>query len=1192
MATVAQRGRGLVASRRAASCLAMVALVVTVLQMGVATPAVAMTTAGRPTPSTGTVTSVAPRTQVSALVALRLRNQEQFDALVRRVELGGVRPGHPLLARGEFLKRFAPTAATVAAVSSALRRAGLTVGPIAANRFLLPVSGSASTMQQTFAFSLHTVETSRGNRVANETAPLVPAGLTPLVAGVTIDDSANRAVPAIATTNHAPRTTVRPTIPKACASAVNGSANAIDLATTYNLSALATSGSLGAGKTIAVQEVAQYSSSDVATFDTCYAISPTLQVENAPLGGAAALGGSAQTEATSDIEVVQELVPGATLIDYASPNSTAGVLSSFNQFVADDTASVISTSWSFCENALTSNPSFTQSENTVFEAAALQGQTVLAASGDFGSTCGGTSGGVNIISDPSSQPFVTAVGGTTLTAYGSPPNETAWSGSGGGNSKLWIAPCYQAGALGASAACAPVNTSSTSSTYLGESGYWRATPDVSALAGSPGFTIYDTPHCLGWCGTTTGIGGTSLSTPLWASIVLAAVQRCGAVGFINPTLYAQRTAGMTNDVTAGSNGTYSAGVGWDRVTGVGSPNADKVVTALCAAPVSAAGAGSVTASPASVTAGSQTNLTFTYTAPTTGVTDGTISLVVPSGWTAPTTGAAPGMVTTSAGTLSVLDHTITVTDLNLAPNATVTVSFGTTAQPVAVPTTAGSWRFLATESPGNVAPVEVATSPTVLVRALSTTTTVTAAPTAAVAGTTVTLTATVTPPAATGTVAFSVDGAAISGCGAVALVASVATCATSGLTVGTDAITATYSGDGTYGSSLSSTTVVMTPAPVATTTALVALPTIVIIGQQATVTATITPSEATGTVAFTDGAGTIPGCTAVPITAASATCATSALGLGANVLTATYSGDSGHLASSTTLTVTVHPPAVATTTVVTVSKSSVAVGVPVAITATVQPAGSTGTVSFTDGATPLGGCSAVAVVGGIATCTTSDLGIGAHTIAAAYNGDVGHLRSQGSHVLTVTRLPSTTTITVSSTTITYGASATLTATVSVVDQNAPGTVTFTAGGSPLCTAGVSTTKVATCTVTWSALGTFSVGATFSGGGAVAGSVAPHVVITIQRDVATVQLSVTTLKVGATSAVTLIARVQPSEGSGTVAFLKGSTSLKGCTAVAMTTAGFAKCRTVLTTKGTTTFTARFSGSPHIAPAQTSIKTTIH
>jgi subtilase family serine protease len=1192
MATIAGRGRGFSRARRAASCLSGAALMVTVLQVALVAPVNAVPARTISTPARAAGGDVSPVTQIRGLVALRLRHHDEFDALVRRVERGGVRPGHPLLGRGAFLRRFAPTAATVAAVATSLRREGLTVGTVAANRFLLPVTGTASAVQRAFSFALHTTATPHGLIVANETPPVVPVALTSLVAGITIDDSAVRAAPAIVDTPRTAHTVLRPTIPKACALAVNGSANAIALATTYNMSAIPTSGSLGAGQTIAVQEVAQYSPSDVATFDACYGISPVLQVENSPLGGADALGGNSQTEATSDIEVVQELVPGATLIDYASPNTTAGILSSFNQFVADDAASVISTSWSFCENTLTSNPSFTQSENTVFEAAALQGQTVLAASGDFGSTCGGTSGGVNIISDPSSQPFVTAVGGTTLSAYVSPPNETAWSGSGGGNSKLWVAPCYQAAALGSSVACTPVNASTSTSTYLGLNGFRRATPDVAALAGSPGYTIYDTPHCLGWCGTTTGIGGTSLSTPLWASIVLAAVQHCGAVGFINPTLYAQRTAGMTNDVTSGSNGTYSAAVGWDRVTGVGSPNADKIVTALCGAPVSAAGGGAMTASPSTVTAGSSTNFTFTYTAPSTGVTDGTLSVVVPSGWTAPTTGSGAGMVATSVGTLTVTDRTIAVTDLNLAPNATVTITFGTTAQPVTVPATAGLWVFVAAESPGNVAPVELAANPTVLVRALGTTTTLTAAPTAAMSGTTVTLTATVTPSAASGTVAFAVGGTAIPGCGASTVVAGVATCSTGGLAVGTDTVTATYSGDGTYGSSLATTTVSVTPAPVATTTALLAVPTVVTIGQQATLTATIAPGDATGTVAFTNGASTIVGCAAVAVTAGSASCATTTLGLGANVITATYGGDGGHLASSTTITVSVLPPPVATTTVVSTSKSAVAVGASVTFTATVTPAGATGTVSFAEGATAISGCDNVALISGTATCASSTLAVGPHTISATYHGDAGHLSSQGSHAITVTLRSSAVTVHVPSTTIVYGATTAVTATVSAADLTAPGTVTFTIGGAPLCTAAVSTTKVATCTVTWSAIGPLKLGATYSGGGTVAGSTAAPLTLTLVREPATIQLSATTTKSGSVTTVVVVAKVRPSDGGGTVAFVKGTTPLAGCSAVALSTAGIAQCRTSISSKGMITFTARYSGSVHVAPAHTSVVTSIH
>src|SRR5207237_10890052 len=93
------------------------------------------------------------------------------------------------------------------------------------------------------------------------------------------------------------------------------------------------------------------------------------------------------------------------------------------------------------------------------------------------------------------------------------------------------------------------------------------------------------------------------------------------------------------------------------------------------------GSGTLT-SGTSVVSGSQTGrtITFTYTAPTGGISSGSVTLVVPSGWSAPsTTGSAAGYTTASAGTVSVSGSTITVSSLTLAAGGTFTITYGSTA---------------------------------------------------------------------------------------------------------------------------------------------------------------------------------------------------------------------------------------------------------------------------------------------------------------------------------------------------------------------------------------------------------------------------------------------------------------------------------------------------------------------------------
>ena len=81
------------------------------------------------------------------------------------------------------------------------------------------------------------------------------------------------------------------------------------------------------------------------------------------------------------------------------------------------------------------------------------------------------------------------------------------------------------------------------------------------------------------------VGGTSAVAPLWAALVALINQKLGKrLGFVNPTLYGLNETGF-NDITTGSNddsnlGYYSAGPGWDPCTGLGSPSASALISAL------------------------------------------------------------------------------------------------------------------------------------------------------------------------------------------------------------------------------------------------------------------------------------------------------------------------------------------------------------------------------------------------------------------------------------------------------------------------------------------------------------------------------------------------------------------------------------------------------------------------------------
>ncbi|KAF7974910.1 hypothetical protein HWV62_11073 [Athelia sp. TMB] len=274
--------------------------------------------------------------------------------------------------------------------------------------------------------------------------------------------------------------------------------------------------------------------------------------------------GDAGTEANLDIQYTVGVAQGVptTFISAGSDNSDGfdGFLDMVNYVLGLDTVpNVLTTSYAFNEPGM----DFASANNlcNAYMQLGARGTSVFFASGD-----GGVSGTQSqscttfVPTFPSTCPYVTSVGGTT----GSAP-ETAASLAGGGFSTLFAIPSYQSADVAA-------YLSGLGSTY---SGLYNATgrgfPDIAAQAED--VEIYN-------AGTAELVAGTSCATPISAStIALLNDQLIAAgkspLGFLNPWLYANPSA--LNDITSGSNpgcdtNGFSAGTGWDPVTGLGSPN--------------------------------------------------------------------------------------------------------------------------------------------------------------------------------------------------------------------------------------------------------------------------------------------------------------------------------------------------------------------------------------------------------------------------------------------------------------------------------------------------------------------------------------------------------------------------------------------------------------------------------------------
>jgi kumamolisin len=344
----------------------------------------------------------------------------------------------------------------------------------------------------------------------------------------------------------------------------------------YDLTPLYARGINGSGQTIAIASFADYSESNVQTFDQQFSL-PTANVSrvNVSAGGSSGspLGvNNGQDEAEMDIEMVHATAPNAAILMYEAPNSDQGAVALWSRIVSDNRAKVVTTSWGGPE------PMYPASElnaiHQLLQEGAAQGQAIFAASGDAGAydETGVRHGNPNalVVDYPASDPYVTGVGGTSLQANGPQyAGETAWSdssdttgpaGSGGGLSQSFSRPSWQTGP--------GVNNQYSNGK--------RQVPDVSADADpSTGYAVYTIATRSG---SSWGVvGGTSAASPVWAGFAALVNQSAGhPLGFLNPTLYrlGQLSASLPrapyHDVTQGDNLYYPATAGWDFATGWGS----------------------------------------------------------------------------------------------------------------------------------------------------------------------------------------------------------------------------------------------------------------------------------------------------------------------------------------------------------------------------------------------------------------------------------------------------------------------------------------------------------------------------------------------------------------------------------------------------------------------------------------------
>jgi subtilase family serine protease len=572
-------------------------------------------------------------------------------------------PGNPqykhFLTPAQFRQKFAPTQSDVTAVQQWLRASGFTVDYTPTNNHYVAAEGTVAEANAAFATTLGTYAYQGLSLIAPETQLTVPAAL-PNVSGIIGLDGSTElvhtygigsdAAPSPAFVNANPTSayfgekrisntstldaTALPSTPD-YSFAPHGYTPA-QIRGAYGTQTAVSSGNDGSGVSVAIIDA--YASPTILGDANQYATShgePAFTANQftqvvAP-GTFKRPQNKAQSpqgwygEETLDVEAVHAMAPGANVVFVGAPNNYQDLDAALNHVVDRKLATIVTNSYGFSSEALPMG--FMKPLYDTMTQAAIEGIGIYFSSGDSGDETGGTGNLAIATADwPASSPLVTAVGGTSLAIGASNDYgfETAWQtgravlagavwgttnyqyGSGGGTSQVFAQPTYQAGVV-------PAGISQIRGGVA-----MRTVPDVSAL-GDPntGMLIGQTQT---WPDGTTKygeyrIGGTSLSSPLFAGMMALVEQKVGSpIGFANPLLYSQTgsvafhdivqptqsgndTAVVRADYINGLNDlsgyrytirrlgydvalTIKAASGYDAVTGIGTPNGSKFIALL------------------------------------------------------------------------------------------------------------------------------------------------------------------------------------------------------------------------------------------------------------------------------------------------------------------------------------------------------------------------------------------------------------------------------------------------------------------------------------------------------------------------------------------------------------------------------------------------------------------------------------
>jgi subtilase family serine protease len=1056
----------------------------------------------------------------------------------------------------EYGERFGSTDNDLAAISSWLESAGFKIEQVARARNWITFTGTADQIAQTFHCEIHRVDIGDEERFSNTTDPWIPESLAGIVTAIRGLDDIH------------PRPSRATVTPIADFNGSNGTHYLApdDYGVIYDIQSLYRAGFDGTGQKLAIAGQTDIDLADLRAFRSQFSLTAR-DPEQVLFGADPGANQDDQIEADLDLEWSGAVARNATIIYVYSQD----VFESVQYAIDQDLAPVISTSYGGCElSAPGGLRSLAQQGNA-------EGITWMNSAGDSGAA--GCDSGALVATEgpaatfPADIPEVTAVGGTEFSEasgnYWSPVNtstlesvlsyipEKAWNDTplgfglaagGGGPSLVYAKPWWQSG---------PGVPNDEA----------RDVPDLALAASGEhdGYAIY--AH-----GELISVGGTSASSPSFAGVISILNQYLSAkgtivkpgLGNINPVLYnlAQNGSGIFHDVTTGNNVVpcaggskgcvtgsfgYPAASGYDLATGLGSIDAYKLVAQWSSLPAVAGTSLTLAVTPQSVSV--------------TGTAQLTATLTLANGGSAP-----GGSLTFTAGGTSLGSATLNVS----RPAATATLTISGASLPVGANTVSAAYPGTAQYSGSSASATLIVTAPPAVI---ATSAAVTATPATIASSGSTAITVVVTPAVKSGnvpagSVTFTIGNLALGSANLVASSSNAAATFTvkgSGLEVGPNAITASYSGSPSFGASATSVVVTVSPPPVSTSTSVTASPTTFSASGTTLLTAVVRPSAGSpvpvGTVTFSAGGKTL-GTASLSASPATATLSLSgaSLVIGANNVIATYAGSAGFAGSaSTAVAITVQPVLISTSLVVVANPSVIAQSATTQLTATITAGSalSAGSVSFTLGNIVLG-TAQVAASGSsgkaILTVQGSSLSPGADKVTASYSATGSFANSSSYVTVTVQSPPIATATTVSAGPAGKPSTILLVANVKAASGNAApaGIVTFSLRNTVLGSVTLSgSTGIATGSLSINqsslAAGNTTILATYASGSAGFSNSAASITINVAAQPAlqigtTMAFSGPVLTMPANGTGRLTVTVRSASGSaipsGTVAFLLG------------------------------------------------------